>query len=106
MEEVLRFYKHFGLTRDESTHELPDHLISELEFLHFMTFQEARIEAQGGDASHYQRGQKDFIERQLGRWLPKLHPRLVEHEALPFYTEIVRLLEQFLLTEKQRMCKA
>ncbi len=106
MEEVLRFYKHFGLTRDELTHELPDHLISELEFLHFMTFQEAKIEAQGGDASHYQRGQKDFIERQLGRWLPKLHPRLVEHEALPFYTEIVRLLEQFLLTEKQRMCKA
>jgi hypothetical protein len=31
---------------------------------------------------------------------------LVEHEALPFYTETVRLLEQFLLTEKQRMCKA
>ncbi len=103
MEEVMRFYQHFGLQLNDTLNELPDHLVSELEFLHFMTFQESSIETQGGDASHYQRGQKDFIERQLGRWLPGLHSRLQEQDALPFYTELFRLMSRFLQYELQAL---
>lgn len=103
MEDVLRFYNHFGLQLDTSQNELPDHLISELEFLHFMTFQEARYEVQKQDASHYQRGQKDFIERHIGRWLPKLYNKLQEQQPLPYYTALFGLLNRFIQHEQQEL---
>ncbi len=103
MEEVLRFYQHFGLTLDKSRNELPDHLLSELEFLHFMTFQQARMEARGQDASHYQRGQKDFVERQIGRWFPKLRGKLQDQQPLRYYAELFTLLGRFLQHEQQRL---
>ena len=103
MEEVMRFYQHFGLQLEQTQVELPDHLVSELEFLHFMTFQEARLEEQGADTSHYRRGQKDFIERQLGRWVPGLYVKIQEENALPLYTELFRLLSCFLQFEQQQL---
>ncbi len=103
MEEVLRFYLHFGLERDPATHELPDHVISELEFLHFLTFQQAGLESQRRDPLHYLRGQRDFIDRQLGRWIPKLSPLLREHEASPHYVELFRLLDLFVQHERKTL---
>ena len=103
MEEVLRFYHHFGLQLDKARNELPDHLLGELEFLHFMTFQEAGIEARGQDASHYQRGQKDFIERQIGRWFPELRGKLQDQQPLRYYSVLFELLGRFLQHEQQRL---
>ncbi len=41
MEECVRFYNHFGLTLAEAPRELPDHISTQLEFLHFLAFREA-----------------------------------------------------------------
>ncbi len=106
MEEVLRFYQHFGIALNQQLNELPDHLVSELEFMHFMSFSEASLLAGGGDAGHFQRGQQDFLTRQLGRWAPELHPVLLQHQALPFFTETTRLLGCFLQQEQVRLSKA
>jgi TorA maturation chaperone TorD len=91
---------------DKGLNELPDHLVSELEFLHFMAFQQARIEARGGDGSHYLRGQRDFIERQLGRWLPKLVSKLNEQNAQPFFSEVLALLLRFVQYEQHQLVPA
>ena len=41
-EELVRFYEHFGLNFDVShSHDWPDHIGVELEFLHYLTFLEA-----------------------------------------------------------------
>ncbi len=101
MEEVLRFYLHFGLERDAARHDLPDHLISELEFLHFLTFQQARIEDRGGDPGDHVRGQRDFLDRQVGRWVAKLPPLLLEHKASRHYVELFRLLDLFVHYERE-----
>lgn len=103
MEEVLRFYQHFGLSLNQQPNELPDHLVSELEFLHFLNFQQAKVEAQGGDSGAFQRGQKDFLERQLGRWLPSLCQKLGEQRPLPYFSEVMRLLDLFIKHERQRL---
>lgn len=103
MEEVLRFYEHFGLAPNRQRNDLPDHLVAELEFMHFLCHQEAAALQAGKNAlaENYQRGQRDFLQRQLGRWAPQLHSRLQTHKPLPFFTTTTHLLSKFLHSEMQ-----
>ncbi len=103
LEELVRFYDFFGLSLDQSTQGEPDHLVTELEFLHFLTFQEAQLGAAGEDVSGLLRAQHDFIARHPGAWVPALRARLVEHNAPSFFLELVRLLEHFLEFELMRL---
>lgn len=104
MEEVLRFHDHFGLAPNPQQNELPDHLVSELEFMHYLCYQEAQAtDATEEMAAPYRRAQRDFLERHLGRWATQLHERLVEQQALPFFSEATRLLSAFLVEEMQRL---
>ena len=92
MEEAIRFYNHFGLTLAEQPRELPDHLITELEFLHYLAFREAEALHEHGDAGPYRRAQRDFVTRHPGRWVPRLAARLGRTNSLRFYRELVFLL--------------
>jgi DMSO reductase family type II enzyme chaperone len=93
MEETIRFYNYFGLTMAEDPRELPDHLTTELEFLHFLAFREAEALQRGEEADPYRRAQRDFIARHPGRWIPKLHQKLEQQKPMPFFLELVRRIE-------------
>ena len=99
MEEAVRFYNHFGLKLSEAQQELPDHLTTELEFMHFLSFEEANALAEGTDAGAFQRAQRDFVSRHPGRWVPALRKRLEERDPPPFFREVVRQLERFLVRD-------
>lgn len=103
MEEVLRFYEHFGLGPNRQLNDLPDHLVAELEFMHYLCHQESLCLAADQDAGHWQRGQRDFLQRQLGRWAPQLHPQAAEQNAHPFFAETTRLLAGFLAHEARQL---
>lgn len=105
MEEAVRFYNHFGLTLAETPRELPDHLTTELEFLHFLAFREAEAREGGDDPGAFLRAQRDFLERHPGRWLPRLRERLEGLEPLPFFRELVICLERF-VTHDARYLRA
>ncbi len=64
MEEAVRFYNHFGLSMADDPRELPDHLTTEVEFLHFRAFRAAEALTAGGDAGPYLRAERDFGLRQ------------------------------------------
>jgi DMSO reductase family type II enzyme chaperone len=96
MEEAVRFYNHFGLTLAEEPRELPDHITTQLEFLHFLAFREAEAAENGVDPGPFRRAQRDFLSRHPGRWIPRLRARLGEHDAMPFFRELVARLEDFL----------
>jgi DMSO reductase family type II enzyme chaperone len=96
MEEAVRFYNHFGLTLSESPRELPDHLTTQLEFLHFLAFREAEALQRGDDAGAFQRAQRDFIERHPGKWVPKLCERLDQQEPMRFFAALAHGLERLL----------
>lgn len=100
MEEVLRFYEHFGLAPDPTRNELPDHLVSELEFMHYLAHREAAAWSNGLDPGPFRRAQCDYLARQLGRWAPRLHGHLLGQDALPFFVEVARLLAAFLESER------
>lgn len=106
MEEVFRFYKHFGLDVARLTVdglvELPDHLCVELEFLHYLTFLEAcTLRSPGTDAnlSALRRGQKDFLQRHPGSWIPALTTKLDRIDSTGFYLGAAELLSRFVQQE-------
>jgi DMSO reductase family type II enzyme chaperone len=103
MEESLRFYKHFGLSLPDDRQEQPDHLKTELEFLHYLTYQEAQAVSEGAEVEGLRRAQCDFINRHAGAWVPILREKLVASEAMPFFIELARLLERYLESETRRL---
>ena len=105
MEEAVRFYNHFGLTISQKPHELPDHITTEFEFLHFLAFREAQALEQGEDAGAYRRAQRDFLARHPGRWIPKLCARLEKEEPMRFFLEIVRTMVRFLEVDLAHLVK-
>jgi DMSO reductase family type II enzyme chaperone len=105
MEEVVRFYNHFGLTLSDAPRELPDHITTELEFLHYLAFREAEALQRGEDAGPFRRAQRDFISRHPGRWVTILRKRLEEAQPMRFFRELVAQLEGFLEHERQTLVK-
>jgi DMSO reductase family type II enzyme chaperone len=92
LEDLVRFYEHFGLRHDPG--DLPDHLCTELEFVHYLAFKEAAALKSGGDAQSYVLAQRDFIARHPNRWLASLRAKLEHMQALPLYVSLVRLAEE------------
>lgn len=96
MEELVRFYDHFGLRIAQTGREMPDSLGAELEFLHFLAGRQAEAVETGFDAGPFRRAERDFLERHPGRWVPEMRARLEQGGASPFYRELVRLLDESL----------
>jgi len=105
MEEAVRFYNHFGLTLSEEQRELPDHIATELEFLHYLTYREAEALQSGEDAGPYQRAQRDFVARHPGAWVPKLCQRLEKERAEPFFQALFGCLADLLAHESTRLSR-
>lgn len=94
MEELVRFYEHFGLKIVAGDH--PDHLSAELEFMHYMTFKEAAAAAHNDAVSDIRTAQRDFLERHLCRWVPRLRRRLAGASEQPgFYTSAFAIADEF-----------
>ena len=62
--ELLRWYDYFGLRRSADA-QLPDHVSVELEFMHFLTFQEHENRRENELVLTMRRAQKDFLNRHL-----------------------------------------
>ncbi len=106
MEESLRFYKFFGLSLPEDRQEQPDHLRTELEFLHYLTFQEAGAAAGDADVAGVRRAQRDFIDRHPGAWVPLVRDKLADSGAMPFFVELAKALALYLEAESRRLGEA
>jgi DMSO reductase family type II enzyme chaperone len=105
MEEIFRFYHFFGLDLSNShLRELPDTLPIELEFLHYLTYLQAKtldaVEKPSNSAA-LQRGQKDFLQQHLGKWLGPFTSKLQRIGGATFYAGAANLLHQFIRSEEQ-----
>ncbi len=104
MEELVRFYSFFGLSPSPGL--MPDHVTVELEFMHFLTFQEAEAKKAGGDEASYVRAQGDFLQRQMANWWPLLTAAVQRQRPLPFYRSLVPLTGRFLEAERSYLERA
>lgn len=105
MEEVLRFYNFFDLGLSQERRELPDHITAELEFMHFLSFKETEAIEKSLDRGSYIRAQRDFLQRHLSQWLPKLHKRVKEKASLPFFVHLTFLLKEFINQDQAYLSK-
>lgn len=92
MEDAVRFYNYFGLTTVTMPREMPDHIVTELEFMHYLSFNEAVLVSEGVAPESFRCAQRDFLVRHLCRWIPILQARLEECNASQFYIVITKLL--------------
>lgn len=95
MEDAVRFYNFFDLHMSEQMRELPDHITTELEFLHYLTFLEAGALQRNADPSSLRRAQRDFLDRHLCKWVPKLQAKLAKQTTHPFFPALVRFAAAF-----------
>jgi DMSO reductase family type II enzyme chaperone len=94
MEEVLRFYHYFGLRISEEKRDRPDHLASELEFMHMLTFKEAEALIQGKEKSAYLDAERDFLRFHLCEFVSAIAGR-IGGNGVAFYADLARLAEAF-----------
>jgi len=99
MEELIRFYNHFGLHPSSRSREMPDHITIELEFMHFVIFREVAALHHQQDRTSYLRAERDFLERHLCGWVPRLAERLRRQQPPAFYAALTRLAEAFLAAD-------
>jgi DMSO reductase family type II enzyme chaperone len=89
MEDATRFYNFFELHLSPEMRELPDHITTELEFLHYLTFRETEAHQRGNDPGSLLRAERDFLARHLCRWIPKMQARLGKQTTYPFFPALV-----------------
>lgn len=96
-ESLLRFYSHFGLEFAQSAAEGgPDHLVNQLEFMHYLSFLQCGSGDSGGD---YWRGQRDFLQQHLGRWGAQFAEQVVAEPDSGPYGQLGAWLSVFLEAE-------
>ena len=88
-EEVRAFYESRGLTLDEETNPIPDHLALELLFMNYLV--------QNGLADQ----QKAFLREHL-IWVPEYCDEVQKHAGTSFYKEVAKILKEFILSEQER----
>jgi putative dimethyl sulfoxide reductase chaperone len=100
MEDATRFYNFFELRLSPRLQELPDHITTELEFLHYLTFREAEARQQGLDVAPLLRAERDFLARHLCKWVPRMQARLAKQTTLPFFPALVSFAGAFFAADQ------
>ncbi len=100
-EKLLRFYTFFGLDFSQgSASEQPDHLLTQLAFMHYLCFLEAGAQ---GSTENIRRGQRDFLALHLGRWVEAFYKVLEKQpDALP-YSAFGKLLVSMVRADMQQL---
>lgn len=98
--EVSEFYNCFGLSmsQENGKREFPDHISAELEFLHFLIYNETISTGDERKLSEYLLAQKDFLELHLIQWVPKFCNKL-QNSDFPFYFQLAEITSMFITCE-------
>lgn len=104
MEDLLRFYRHFGLSVVHAEdRDLPDSVPTVLEFLGYLVMREQ--DSPEADVDTFRRAQHDVLERHLARWAPIIAARVAKLDPPAFYAAATKLLDDFVRGEAAALAK-
>lgn len=95
---VAAFYHSCGLHLADDFHELPDHIVVELEFMSYLAFRQKEAEVSGNqdEATRVACLQREFLERFLLPWLPSFTAAVITDGEAPFYRSIAKCTAAFI----------
>jgi len=96
--DIAGFYAAFGI---KPQGELPDHIVSELEFMSLLCLKEvyALSHKRQDEASICAETQRKFIKEHLGLWLSLFCRRVRENARLPIYPAFADLIRKFVMLD-------
>ena len=105
--DVKKCYREAGLFVHRGTKERPDYLGIELDFMYWLTAQEA-LAWQENDSEKIAKlaeNQHSFFTNHLALWAPKFCRVMFGDAYTDFYRGIARLLEAFIVMENERLIR-
>lgn len=103
MEDLLRFYRHFGLSVVHAEQrDLPDSIPTVVEFLAYLVFLEVEADSDE-DSEPFRRAQHDVLSRHLASWSPVIRSRVAELAPAPLYAMATGLLDDVSRAELQAL---
>ncbi len=105
MADIAGFYRAFGFDVGGAIHERPDHLATELEFMHILTLKEAYALSSGqlDRADICVDAQRKFLRDHLARWVDWFKTRLLQSEVDGVYAALTDLTTAFIGAEADRL---
>lgn len=103
--DLMGFYRAFGLSVKQESHERPDHISCECEFLMFLALKEAyALENHDPEmASETQKAEKLFLRDRLGRFVPAFVVQLERADPSGFYGRLGEFCRRFVGAEAKRL---
>ena len=103
--DLMGFYRAFGLDLRAGTHERPDHVSCELEFLMFLFLKEAYALEHNDRDMRQETGKAQmlFLRDHLGRFLPAFVGQLQRADRSGFYGNLGELCLCFIAAEAYRL---
>jgi len=101
--QTIEFYEKEGLARDEGFHELPDHIVVELEFMYYLAYRRAEALQKGeiAGAEVYREKQEEFLARFLGAWVRSFCDHIKEQSDNHFYRALADCVTAFVQPPEQ-----
>lgn len=98
-------YRRAGLDFSEAVKEVPDHVALELEFLYYLTFQEAEaLEREDvTDVAIWQERQSAFLSRHLGIWVSDFADATEKGATTEFYRSLAQITKMFVAHDQARL---
>lgn len=106
--QVYQAYRHFGLDLANSfSHEPPDHISFELEFMRLLCHREAEAWHKGDEdeAGGFLWAEEQFVTEHLGTWLPELCGRIREQDRLGLFRGLADLTEGWVVFDYEEHLK-
>lgn len=103
--DIGGFYRAFGLETSRELNERPDHIGTELEFMHFLTYKEAyAIENEGEEKRNIcVNAQMKFLKDHLGRWVGCFSDLVEKKASEGIYPRLAKFLKHFISLEMRQM---
>lgn len=102
--EIKEFYKNFDLRKSSEFEDSEDHLVLELEFMHFLIFKELQAIESGFDQEPYRKCRCDFLERHLVKWIPSLVKMVDKNSKSEFHIALSKVADK-LVQADYNYCK-
>lgn len=101
---VEESYNEFGLETSSNFKEPPDHIMLELEFMHFLCFREGEsLNKDSGNKHRYIEGQRRFCENHILTWVPDFCDRVEKNANELFFGILAALTKDFLIHDVDYM---